>query len=575
MNIKHLVRLWEAFQEFYQFAPAKLTLIMLLMLLQGLTAGVGLLLIIPLLQLVGFSVIQTTGSDFANLATNFINSLGIQLSLPLVLSAYVGIVSTIATLRYWLTVLKTSMQQSYINYLRNQLYRALLKTHWQFIVQHKMSDFTHCLTGQVQTIGSATQQILQLLSSFIVICVYLWFALLLSWQMSLLALACAIGLALILLPLNQRIYDSGQIQLISYKSIFQMLTEQLASLKMIKSYASEAHYAQQLLKTSQTLEQQNLRVTKINAITQWVYQVGAVIAFSVLFYFSLQWLAVPLTTLLLLLLIFSRLLPQVLGIHSTFQRLLHQVPAFNDVRDMLTACQKAQEAELPDSIQAPQLKNKISLKNISYTYPGLQQPVIDNLSLTIKRNQTIALVGHSGAGKSTLADLIAGLIVPDSGAIFCDETELQGEQRLAWRSSLAYVTQEVFLFHQSIRQNLIWVKPNASDVDLWRVLQLAAADDFVKRLPLGLETVIGDRGVRLSGGECQRLALARALLSNPQLLILDEATSALDHDNEQKIQQALVQLQGKLTIIIIAHRHSTIEHADYTLRLGDEVLERS
>jgi ATP-binding cassette subfamily C protein len=170
-----------------------------------------------------------------------------------------------------------------------------------------------------------------------------------------------------------------------------------------------------------------------------------------------------------------------------------------------------------------------------------------------------------------LADLIAGLLVPDKGAIVCDDTVLEGEQRLAWRERVAYVTQEVYLFHDSVRANLAWVSPKeVSDADLWKILKLAAADDFVAALPHGLDTIIGDRGIRLSGGERQRLALARALLAEPQLLILDEATSALDHDNEQKIQQALKQLQGRLTILIIAHRETAIAHADRRIVLGEK-----
>ena len=565
---KRINQLCKAFLEFYQFAPSQLSISLLLMLFQGLTAGIGLLLIIPLLQLIGFSFSEQMNAQIPDVVMTVLNEFGIELNLPKVLFLYVCIVTAIATMRYWLSVLSVSIQQSYINHLRNRLYLALLNTHWQFIVQHKMSDFTHSLTSQVQSIGVAVQQMLQLISHVILVMVFLGFALMLSWQMCLLALCCAIVLMLVVVPFNKIIYQSGQLQLSGFKSIFQMFTEQLASLKMIKSYASEVHYAQQVSKSSQLLEEQRVRLTRINAMSQWVYMVGSVIAFSVLFYFSLQWLSVPLTTLLLLLVIFSRLLPQVLNIQSTYQRLLHQVPALNDVKEMLTSCLDAQEGGLADRTHAPVLKQRILLKNISYCYPGQDKPVINRLNMEIKHNQTIALVGVSGVGKSTLADLIAGLLVPSSGAIICDQTPLSGDNRIAWRRSLAYVTQEVYLFHQSIRDNLTWVKPDASDDDLWNVLQLAAADDFVRKLSHGLDTVIGDRGVRLSGGERQRLALARALLSNPQLLILDEATSALDNDNEYKIQQALLQLQGKLTIIIIAHRQTTIEHVDATIKLG-------
>jgi len=202
-------------------------------------------------------------------------------------------------------------------------------------------------------------------------------------------------------------------------------------------------------------------------------------------------------------------------------------------------------------------------------YPGSRDPVVVNLNLVIKFNESTALVGPSGVGKTTVADLIAGLLVPDSGKILCNDKPLTDDNRVAWRETVAYVTQDVFLFHDTVRNNLNWVSPDITDERLWWALEMAAARDFIKAMPDGLDTIIGDRGTRLSGGERQRLALARALLSNPQLLILDEATSALDSDNEKKIKQALDRLQGKLTIVIIAHRETTIEHVDHIIRLGD------
>ncbi|PIW44083.1 MAG: hypothetical protein COW18_14165 [Zetaproteobacteria bacterium CG12_big_fil_rev_8_21_14_0_65_54_13] len=152
----------------------------------------------------------------------------------------------------------------------------------------------------------------------------------------------------------------------------------------------------------------------------------------------------------------------------------------------------------------------------------------------------------------------------------CDDMVLEGDARMAWRRGVAYITQEVFLFHDTVRANLAWVSPGVSEAELWQALEMAAAAEFVRALPAGLDTLIGDRGIRLSGGERQRLALARALLSKPQLLILDEATSALDHDNEQKINQALLQLDGKLTILIIAHRETTIAHVKQRIVLGSD-----
>ncbi|MHC1727795.1 MAG: ABC transporter ATP-binding protein [Syntrophobacteraceae bacterium] len=172
------------------------------------------------------------------------------------------------------------------------------------------------------------------------------------------------------------------------------------------------------------------------------------------------------------------------------------------------------------------------------------------------------MVGQSGSGKTTVADLIMGLSEPSEGTIFIDEKPLAGDLVYNWRSSIGYVPQETFLFHDTIRRNLSLVRPEATEEELWEALRLAAADTFVSALPEGLDTVVGDRGIRLSGGERQRIALARALLRKPTVLILDEATSSLDMENEQRVLEAIEGLHGELTMVVIAHRLSTIRKAD-------------
>jgi ATP-binding cassette subfamily C protein len=175
-------------------------------------------------------------------------------------------------------------------------------------------------------------------------------------------------------------------------------------------------------------------------------------------------------------------------------------------------------------------------------------------------------MGASGAGKSTLADVLMGLLQPDDGCLCVDDVRLDGATRMAWRRSVAYVPQEVFLFHDSIRNNLLWGYEAASEAELITALKRAAAD-FVFDLPAGLNTLVGDGGVRLSGGERQRIALARALLKRPSLLILDEATSALDLESEARVRRSIENLHGDLTVVIIGHRLPTLEHADQVVVL--------
>jgi ATP-binding cassette subfamily C protein len=392
----------------------------------------------------------------------------------------------------------------------------------------------------------------------------------LSWKMCLLALVfvgCLMGL---LLPLNRKIYRSGQSQLLSYKTVFAMLTEQLSSLKVVKSYVREDFYCQQLNILRERLEAQHVSIARVNALTRWIYCVGAAISFSVFFYVALSWLTVPLPTLLLLLFIFSRLLPQASQLQTHYQQLLHKVPAFADIEQMKGECAAHAEHSI-ERTSIPPFQDVLELRAVSYQYAGKSEPVFSDMDLRIEKNKTLAIMGPSGAGKSTLADLIAGLVAPTEGGLYCDGLLINDSHRIGWRKNIAYVTQDVYLFNDSLRANLSWVAEEPlSDEDIWQALKLAAADDFVSQLPQQLDTFIGDRGIRLSGGERQRLALARAILSKPKILILDEATSALDHANEQKIQQALAGLKGKLTIIIVAHRETTVAHADDIIHLPFE-----
>ena len=222
------------------------------------------------------------------------------------------------------------------------------------------------------------------------------------------------------------------------------------------------------------------------------------------------------------------------------------------------------------------LEREIKFKDVSFTYPGRSQTLTD-VSLNLRKGQMIALVGESGSGKSTVTDLLLGLQTAEQGLVMIDDVPLGEWNQNSFRERVGYVPQDPQLFHFSIRDNLLWACEKATKHDLWDALRLANAETFVKDLPYGIDTVVGDRGVRLSGGQRQRIALARALLRTPELLILDEATSALDSESERLIQQSIEQVAQNTTILVVAHRLSTIARADqvYVLRLGRVVEEGS
>ena len=224
-------------------------------------------------------------------------------------------------------------------------------------------------------------------------------------------------------------------------------------------------------------------------------------------------------------------------------------------------------------IVLPEFSSEIIFDKVQFSYE--EETVIHGLNLKIPKGHSVALVGASGSGKTTLANLLARFYDPQKGTIKIDNTPINLVDLKELRSMFAYVTQDAILFHDSVRENLLVAKPNATNKEIEKALQIANASDFVNQLPQGIDTIIGDAGNKLSGGQKQRLAIARAVLKNPPVMILDEATSALDTESEKLVQDALQKMMQNRTSLVIAHRLSTIKSADEIIVLNKgEIVER-
>lgn len=238
------------------------------------------------------------------------------------------------------------------------------------------------------------------------------------------------------------------------------------------------------------------------------------------------------------------------------QALLEAAPISEMLRKDLTVTDKNRAKTLTIT------KAQIELRDISYSYPDNDEPVIKNLSLTIPHGQKVGLVGHSGAGKTTITQLLLRFSDVTAGSIVIDGHDIRDISQESLRKNIAYVPQEPMLFHRSLRENIAYGNPKASDEEIKRAARQANALEFIEKLPDGLDTLVGERGIKLSGGQRQRIAIARAILKDAPILILDEATSALDSESEKLIQQALEKLMKGRTSLVIAHRLSTIAKLD-------------
>jgi subfamily B ATP-binding cassette protein MsbA len=245
------------------------------------------------------------------------------------------------------------------------------------------------------------------------------------------------------------------------------------------------------------------------------------------------------------------------------------VAAGERVFEILDSNSEIQNIANPKPIPA-KLK-EIKIDKVSYTYPGTSKPALQNLELNIKKGETIAFVGPSGGGKSTLKDLISRMIDPTSGAVYFDGTDIRDYDLKGLRSKIGVVSQEVFLFNGTVRENITLGK-NYTQEQLVKAAEDACALEFINSLEDGFDTAIGENGVMLSGGQRQRISIARGILANPEILILDEATSALDNESERMVQAALEHLYKNRTTLIIAHRLSTIQIADRIYYIEDGMI---
>jgi ATP-binding cassette subfamily C protein len=526
------------------------------------TQGIALVLLVPLLEVAGVS--HPSGRIVA-LARDVFRAIGLTLSLRTILLVYVVLVAATASLNAYQSVLLVRYRLEFVDSLRRRLYRAIADAEWRHLLSLRQSDLLTALTVDVSWVGQGTLAILSLGVAAIVIGVQVAVALRISVSVTLLASATGLVLMGIVWPLVRRSRHLGRALVENNRGVLASITGFFGGLKLAKGHGLAAGHLDGFGDAIARARRAQIDFARAQAIATAVQLTVTGIILATLVDVSVTNLHLPLAGLLVLAFIFTRLVPQITSAETNVQSVAQALPAFEELMTTIGDCEAAAESSLRTSRPSRLLlREALTLEGVSFGYQsdsGTPVEVLHGANLSLAARTTTAVVGPSGAGKTTIADLIVGLLAPSSGVIRVDGTVLAGERLAAWRESIAMVPQEPFLFHETIRANLLWANDEASEDDLWHALELAQAG-FVRRLPYGLDTVVGDRGARVSGGERQRIALARALLRKPELLVLDEATTSLDAANERAILDALASLHGELTVLLIAHQQSTLRDAD-------------
>jgi ABC-type multidrug transport system fused ATPase/permease subunit len=566
-------------RKLYASSGNRLYLHFLMMLFVSALEGIGIFLIIPLLSIIGVFDMDMGAIPFIKSAMDKLEQWDFPVNLPAVLLVYVILVGGQALLQRNQFLLATKIEQRYIRQLRVETHESLLRAKWEFFLNRRNSDYNQVLSTELNRVSNGINLLLTLISAAAFTLIQIGFAMWLSTELTSIIIISGLLLSLVSRKFVRKSAKLGKETSQLFKNYFADLSDHFNGIKDIKSNLLERSHIRKFINVCSKIESNYVKAYRVYANSQFLYRFSSVVLIALFAYVSITVLHVAAEQLVLIVLIFTRLWPHFITIQSSLERIMSQLPAMKVLMDLQRESLHARESLLLHDIKPDasfSLKEDISCSHVSYRYDkDSSQPALNDIHITIPANQMTAIVGKSGAGKSTLVELLMGLIQPDEGTVLIDGKVLDEERRYHYRNTIGYVSQDPFLFHGSLRENLQLVVENATEVQMWEALRFSASDEFVRKLPQGLDTVIGDRGVRLSGGERQRIVLARAILRNPSILILDEATSALDSENEVLIKEAIDRLRGSMTIIVIAHRLSTIRHADQVIVLENgEVVQQ-
>tara|TARA_B100001109_G_C18848869_1_gene468262 strand:+ start:127 stop:1809 length:1683 start_codon:yes stop_codon:yes gene_type:complete len=538
---------------------------LLLSLFLGLSEGVSLLLIIPLLSISGVHEAHEAKTGIVAKISQTFDRFGLELSLITVLFIYIIILSTYALIKFYQSMNTIKISQKVIVDWRIKFFNILSKANWRQFKANKLSDYQNVLTLEIKKFGSIVNLLVNLVGNSILILIYLIISSFLSVELTLIALIPILVIGLLNISVNRNTYKIGQKTVNFNQSIQLNIIEFLSAIKLVKAYQNEASHLKRFSQLNHEVEEKVVNFQYETQKTKLFFEVMAAIFVVIYIYLALSVFKSDFAEILLLIFIFVRLVPKVVKLVGNYQHILNQLPAVERTQELMSSfLVEPIEFDKENNVSL-NFNEYLAFKNVDFTYESKQ--VLHQTSFKIPVNSITLLKGESGVGKSTIIDLLLGFYEVNSGEILLDGQPFSSINKSAWQNIIAYVPQEPFLFHDTIRANILWGNPEATKKDVLEVLELIEALTFIKRMPKGIDTVVGDRGEQLSGGERQRVILARALIKKPKVLILDEATNQLDEENVVLISKLLERLKLRMTIVFATHQDRFDKIADNIIQL--------
>jgi subfamily B ATP-binding cassette protein MsbA len=477
---------------------------------------------------------------------------------------------------YLSTYLMARIGQSAVLQLRQDLYGHLLQQSATFFERHRTNYLVSRLVSSAAAIETAvTSTLRDMLRESLTLIAFLAASFYYSWRLTLGSLLIAPIIGVLTAKFGKALRNLARESLEGSKQLTDTAQEALANQGIVKAYRAEKRESLRFAEVAKKIVRANLRSASIaGASPPTIEMIGIVFVVLLLFFGQNEIMAGRMGTaqfIAFLIFLFRSYDP--MRKLSRLQNSMEQAfAAANHVWEVMD--ENAVIPEKKDALNLPPLKSEIVLRNVSFGYANESRAVLSDINLNIKAGTMVALVGQSGGGKSTLTKLLPRFHDPTKGSVSWDGIDLRDATLASLRQQIALVTQETVLFNDTVRHNISYGKPEATNSEVEEAATIALAHDFIKEMPKGYDTIVGERGIFLSGGQRQRLAIARAVLVNAPVLILDEATSALDAASERLVQQAIANLVRNRTTIVIAHRLSTVRRADVIVVMeGGRIIE--
>ena len=564
-----LFRAWRLLRAAYARYTFSILLIILINFLSGILEGVGINAIIPLFSFVGGQ--QHVPSDaISKFIQQTFGYFEIEYTATVLLILIAVLFALKALLSFLSRYVNLRIMASYEFETRGELFNLFLKSDWLHLKAQKVGFVDQVFLNDVGRSSGVLFHIGSLSVVLINIAVYGFLAVSISPVVASIALLFGIFILLLFKPFFSRYRMLSGVMLKKYKRFAHFLNEHIAGLKLIKASASEEGVLGKNNMLIDLLRRLRIRSEAVRILSDIVLQPLGVFFIIGVFAFLYKAGTFDFPSFAVIVYAVNRVFVNVQQIQSEVHDVNSRVP------HVLAALNYKKEAEAHPEARGGDspfvFKRLLELKGVHFEH-GKHQ-ILSDLTLSLSKGEMVGLIGPSGAGKTTFVDLILRLLPPTKGELILDgvpSTEIDLRQ---WRRNIGYVPQEPFLLNDTIANNIRFYDPSLSKEDIEKAAKLAHIHEFVLREPQGFETIVGERGMRLSGGERQRIALARALARKPQILVLDEATSALDNESEALIQESVKTLKGKMTLIVIAHRLSTVAYADRLVALeGGRIVE--